>query len=144
MKIRKMFELITIYNNLKVEALKDKSRLLDIVLTLKDVNDFDFDFPYEENIEINLRYNFEDMSMLRIADIFSNSQSSYFVGDDYFILYDDHITSYEESEVFAYLEDNIDIILSNILEEFEKVKFDLEDYEVLVKQITYILNALEE
>lgn len=142
MKIRKMFKLITVYNNLKIRLLKDKSSLLDIVLILRDVHDFDF--PYEENTENNLRYNFEDMSMLGIADIFSNSQSSYFIGDDYFILYDDHITSYEESEVFTYLEDNIDIILSYILEEFEEVKFDLEDYEVLVKEISYILNALEE
>jgi hypothetical protein len=142
MKIKKIFELITIYNNLKIKLLKDKSSLLDIVLTLRAVNDFDF--PYEENTEDNLRYNFEDLSMLGIADIFSNSQSSYFVGDDYFILYDDHITSYEESEVFTYLEDNIDIILSYILEEFEEVKFDLEGYEVLVKEINYFLNALEE
>ena len=142
MKIKKMFELMTAYNNLKIEALKDKGRLLDIVLTLRDT--YYLDFPYEENTENNLRYSFDDMSMLEIADIFSNSQSSYFVGDDYFILYDDHIVSYEESEVFAYLEENIDIILSCILEEFEEIKFDLEDYEVLVKKINYIFNTLEE
>ena len=142
MKIKKMFELMTAYNNLKIETLKDKSRLLDITLMLRDI--YYLDFPYEKNTENNLRYNFDDMSMLEIANIFSNSQSSYFVGDDYFILYDDHIVSYKESEVFTYLEENIDIILSCILEEFEEIKFDLEDYEVLVKKINYIFNTLEE
>lgn len=142
MKIKKMFELMTAYNNLKIEALKDKGRLLDITLMLRDT--YYLDFPYEKNTENNLRYSFDDMSMLGIADIFSNSQSSYFVRDDYFILYDDHIVSYKESEVFAYLEENIDIILSCILEEFEEIKFDLEDYEVLVKKINYIFNTLEE
>ncbi len=139
-KVRKMFEVMNIYNNLKNHLSNNEKKLLETVNTLRNFHDYDF--PYERNTELNLQYCFEDMPMLEVVSICTHSESCYYDYDDYFILYDDHITSYTEEEVVNYLIDELDAIIEYMLEEFEDIKYNLD--EILRKELEYLLNALEE
>ncbi len=139
-KVRKMFEVMNIYNNLKNHLSNNEKKLLETAKALRDF--YDYDFPFEKNTKSNLQYYFEDISISEVVSICTHSESCYYDCDDYFVLHGDYITSHTEEEVMDYLIDDLDAIIEYMLEEFEAIKYDLD--EILRKELEYLLNALEE